>query len=175
MKPKGGGSRIPIDYDLVRRLALLNPSNDELAWALGISRATLYRRLQDDDQLREILQAGRDGRKLSIKRMQWKAAQEGNTALLIWLGKQELGQREPDKIRPQAIQDDYKVEEIQAAALAQVAEFLQQAADQGRSIEEVIAQVKSNADRIQATIEGDPRPPRQPLATRATDFGVPPN
>ena len=38
------------------------------------------------------------GRKLSIKRMQWKAAQECNTAILIWLGKQELGQREPDKI-----------------------------------------------------------------------------
>ena len=70
--------------------------------------------------------------------MQWKAAQDGNTAMLIWLGKQELGQREPDKLQPQAIQADYQVEEIQAAALAQVADFLQQAADQGRSIEEVI-------------------------------------
>ena len=36
MKPKRNGSRIPIDYEKVRVLALLNPSNDELAWALGI-------------------------------------------------------------------------------------------------------------------------------------------
>ena len=139
MKPKRNGSRIAIDYEKVRVLAFLNPSNDELAFGLGISRATLYRRLQDDEQLREILEAGRHGRRLSIKRMQWKAAQDGNTAMLIWLGKQELGQREPDKLQPQAIQADYQVEEIQAAALAQVADFLQQAADQGRSIEEVIA------------------------------------
>ncbi len=36
MKPKRNGSRIAIDYDLVGKIALLNPSNDELAWALGI-------------------------------------------------------------------------------------------------------------------------------------------
>ena len=48
MEPKRGGSLKPIDYDLVRKLALLNPSNDELAYALGISRATLYRRLDDE-------------------------------------------------------------------------------------------------------------------------------
>lgn len=159
MTPKRNGSRIAIDYELVGKIALLNPSNDEMAWALGISRATWYRRQQDDEQLRETLAVGQHGRRLSIKRMQWKAAEKGNTALLIWLGKQELGQREPDKIQPQAIQADYKVEEIQAAALAQVADFLQQAADQGRSIEEVIGQVKSNADRIKATTEGDPKPP----------------
>ncbi len=159
MKPKRNGSRIAIDYDLVGKIALLNPSNDELAWALGISRATLYRRLQDDEQLREILETSLHGRRLSIKRMQWKAAQEGNTAILIMLGKQHLGQREPDRIQPQANQTDYKVEEIQAAALAQVASFLQQAADQGRPIEEIIAQVKSNADRIKAPTEGDPKTP----------------
>ena len=51
MEPKRGGSLKPIDYDLVRKLALLNPSNDELAYALGISRATLYRRLDDDEHV----------------------------------------------------------------------------------------------------------------------------
>ena len=50
MKPKRDGSRIAIDYEKVRVLAFLNPSNDELAFGLGISRATLYRRLQDDEQ-----------------------------------------------------------------------------------------------------------------------------
>ena len=34
MKPKRNGSRIAIDYEKVRVLAFLNPSNDELAFGL---------------------------------------------------------------------------------------------------------------------------------------------
>ncbi len=83
MKPKRNGSRIPIDYDLVSKVALLNPSNDELAWALDISRATLYRRLQDDEQLREILEAGRHGRRLSLKRAQDNTVSQLQLSLLV--------------------------------------------------------------------------------------------
>jgi hypothetical protein len=56
MEPKRGGSRIPIDDELVAKLALLNPSNNKLAYALGISRATLLpapagRRATEGDSL----------------------------------------------------------------------------------------------------------------------------
>jgi hypothetical protein len=34
---------------------------------------------------------GRHGRRMSLKRAQRKAAMEVNTAILIWLGKNELG------------------------------------------------------------------------------------
>lgn len=34
--------------------------------------------------------------KISLRRLQWKAAEKGNSALLVWLGKQYLGQT--DKI-----------------------------------------------------------------------------
>ena len=98
MKPKRNGSRIPIDYEKVRVLALLNPSNDELAWALGIFWLHCIAANRMMSNYRRSWKPVGIGRKLSIKRMQWKAAQEGNTAILIWLGKQELGQREPDKI-----------------------------------------------------------------------------
>lgn len=32
--------------------------------------------------------------KTSLRRLQWKKASEGNVAMLIWLGKQILGQKE---------------------------------------------------------------------------------
>jgi hypothetical protein len=150
MKPKRNGSRIPIDYDLASKVALLNPSNDELAWALDISRATLYRRLQDDEQLREILEAGRHGRRLSLKRAQWKAAMEGNTALLIWLGKQELGQREPDRQQMAEIASDFSVEEIQVAALKSVQDYLTRAIAEGQSLEDVAKLIDDNRQRLKS-------------------------
>ena len=86
------------DYEKVKGLCLLAPTMDELAWSLGISRTTLWRRMKDDAVLATIIeQTSTHGRKLSLKRMQWQSAAKGDRALLIWLGKQELGQREPDK------------------------------------------------------------------------------
>ena len=40
------------------------------------------------------IKRGREHGKQSLKRMQFKAAEEGNAALLIWLGKQYLGQKD---------------------------------------------------------------------------------
>lgn len=40
---------------------------------------------------------GGEGR-ASLRRMQWKAAQAGNATMLIWLGKQMLGQRDKQEI-----------------------------------------------------------------------------
>ena len=148
MELKRGGSRKAIDYDLVAKLALLNPSNDELAWALGISRATLYRRLQDDDRLKEILETGRHGRRISLKRAQWKAAMEGNTALLIWLGKNELGQREPERRQAAEVTSDFSVEEVQSGALESVSEYLAQAIAEGQSLADVLKLIKANRKRL---------------------------
>ena len=33
--------------------------------------------------------------KMSLRRAQYKAAIDGNTTMMVWLGKQWLGQREP--------------------------------------------------------------------------------
>jgi hypothetical protein len=41
----------------------------------------------------EALERGRAKGNISLRRMQWKAAEEGNITAMIWLGKQLLGQR----------------------------------------------------------------------------------
>ena len=138
------------DYEKVKGLCLLAPTMDELAWSLGISRTTLWRRMKEDAVLATIIeQTSTHGRKLSLKRMQWQSAAKGDRALLIWLGKQELGQREPDKaIQGDAIGAEYSIEQVQAGALDAIGERIQQAIDAGESLEQVLAVVEDNKRRL---------------------------
>lgn len=46
---------------------------------------------------RHIMSKKRAGGKASLRRMQWKSAEDGNTTMLIWLGKNILGQT--DKVQ----------------------------------------------------------------------------
>lgn len=39
-----------------------------------------------------------DGRRMKLRELQWKAADKGNAAILIWLGKQYLGQADQHKV-----------------------------------------------------------------------------
>lgn len=81
-------NRIPIDEELVRSLAAIMCTNDEIAAIVGCGTSTLERRCRD------ALIRGREEAKASLRRAQWAKAQQGNTAMLIWLGKQYLGQKE---------------------------------------------------------------------------------
>lgn len=84
---KGGrGRKTPINLKQLEALAEINCTEREMAQVLGISQSSLskrYRNLIDQIRLRG---------KCSLRRWQWKKAEEGNTTMLIWLGKNELGQ-----------------------------------------------------------------------------------
>lgn len=45
----------------------------------------------------EVFASKRGLGKASLRRSQWQLAQKGNATMLIWLGKQYLGQIDPDK------------------------------------------------------------------------------
>ena len=79
---------------MVDRLASIHCTVDEVAAVLGVSRDTIDRRFRDR------IDAGKAKGRASLRREQWKAAEGGNPAMLIWLGKQYLGQvdKEPDGI-----------------------------------------------------------------------------
>ena len=78
-----------VDAKLVKDLASIFCTMDEMAAIVGVSVDTLERRYA------EAIKRGRESAKSSLRRLQWKAAKKGNTSILIWLGKQYLGQREP--------------------------------------------------------------------------------
>ena len=88
-RAKSKAPKIPPEE--LKRVALLNPSAEELAFVFDISFNNAEDLLKNDDIQEELLK-GRGGRRLSLKRAQWKSAMGGNVAMLIWLGKQDLGQ-----------------------------------------------------------------------------------
>ena len=49
----------------------------------------------------EIYQKGREQGKKKLRLLQLEVAEKGNVTMLIWLGKQWLGQREPEKVEPE--------------------------------------------------------------------------
>lgn len=77
-----------IDEKLVHDLAAINCTMDEIAAVAGCSKDTLERRFA------AIIKEGREQGKASIRRLQYELAKKGNATMLIWLGKQLLGQRE---------------------------------------------------------------------------------
>ncbi len=83
-------ARPPIDIDenLVRKLARIHCTMDEIAMIVGCSVDTLERRFAD------TIKAARSRGKMSLRRWQWKSARLGNTGMLVWLGKQYLDQKD---------------------------------------------------------------------------------
>ena len=76
-----------IDPKQVLRLAKLGCSQAEIGEVLGCSHDTLHRRFAS------VLKKGYAELNVSLRRAQFKAAKQGNVTMLIWLGKQWLGQR----------------------------------------------------------------------------------
>lgn len=82
----------PIKHDLdveqLKTLASIQCTMEEIAAVMKCSVDTLERRYA------EVIKEGKSHGRASLRRYQWEAAKKGNSALLIWLGKTLLGQRE---------------------------------------------------------------------------------
>jgi len=87
----GGRPKIQLDYPLIEKLATIQCTQEEIATITGVDVRTLQR----DAEFCRIHKKGIEQGKSSLRRLQWKAAETGNTSMLIWLGKQYLQQREP--------------------------------------------------------------------------------
>jgi hypothetical protein len=83
-----------IDLDVARRAASLGCTSDEIATLLGVCRRTFFNHLKEDEGLQEAIDEGRDQGRITLRRLQWEQAKAGNPTMLIWLGKQLLGQRD---------------------------------------------------------------------------------
>ena len=89
---KGGRPRREIDLELVRRSAAIGCTNEEIAVLVGMKRRGFHDRLVADPDLAAAIEDGRPEGRATLRRYQWQAAAKGNTSMLIWLGKQYLGQ-----------------------------------------------------------------------------------
>lgn len=84
--------RVEIDAEGVRRLAQIGCTIREIAHFYGCGHATLERRLQFEPEFREAFDNGQANLKVGLRKKQVEQALSGNTTMLIWLGKQMLGQ-----------------------------------------------------------------------------------
>jgi transcriptional regulator with XRE-family HTH domain len=73
---------------MVESLARIGCTLEEIASITGVSESTLKRRAGNE------IAKGHDEMRTSLRRWQFLKAKDGNVAMLIWLGKQYLGQRE---------------------------------------------------------------------------------
>ena len=87
-----GRPRIELEPEQVRKLAGLHCSVDEISDILGCGRDTIYRHYKEE------LDKGRAEGRMRLRTMQFKSAQSGSAATLIWLGKQILGQKDQQEI-----------------------------------------------------------------------------
>lgn len=85
-----GRPRKPVDEKLISDLARIHCTVDEIASIAGVSRDTL------DRNYAELIENGKRDGKASLRRVQYKAAVDGNPTMMIWLGKNLLQQS--DKI-----------------------------------------------------------------------------
>lgn len=102
---EGGGRPVkPMDIAVIERAASIGCSPEEIAALCQVSRTTFFARIASDPALADAVERGRDQGRATLRRMQWQAAQNGNPAMLIWLGKQLLGQRDKQEISGDADQ-----------------------------------------------------------------------
>jgi hypothetical protein len=82
-----------IDLQELEKLCALQCTQVDLACWFDVSLSTIERR-QRDSEFAAVMARGYARGRVSLRRKQMQLAEQGNPAMLIWLGKQYLGQRD---------------------------------------------------------------------------------
>ncbi len=93
---KTGRPLTQIDWRIVEECCGMFCTGEEIARILGISYDTLGRAIRREHGMRfaEYFRQKSARGKAALRRAQFELAMDGNSTMLIWLGKQWLGQRE---------------------------------------------------------------------------------
>ena len=103
-KPVGRPRKYNLDTKQVEQLAGYGCTDTEIASFFDISRTTLERNYE------QYITKGRESGKIRLRQMQWASAKKGNVAMLIWLGKQILGQSDKQEITTTELPEGFNVE-----------------------------------------------------------------
>lgn len=94
------------DYEIFERLCSIQATLEELESVLSLDHKTIYRLCEDhykDEEgkpmtFSQVYKKYSSTGKISLRRMQFKSAENGNVTMQIWLGRQYLGQTEKQQI-----------------------------------------------------------------------------
>jgi len=95
-----GRPSVKIDWKQIDRLCHIQCTGPEIAAILGLDRSTLEKRCKKDKRvnLSAYIKEKSYGGRMSLRRWQFETAKKGNPALLIWLGKQYLDQKDKHEV-----------------------------------------------------------------------------
>ena len=99
--PKGAGAEtLVIDWVKVDTMCKIQCTGEEIASVLDISYDTLERACKRDKKVKfaDYIEQKKKGGKASLRRRQWKLAEDGKATMLIWLGKNVLEQKDKSEI-----------------------------------------------------------------------------
>ena len=91
------------EFEQLVNMIRIQCTAEEICDILGMSEDTLGRRIAERgiDGVRnfaDLYKKHQGEGKASLRRAQWKAAQDGNPTMLVWLGKQMLGQKDKQEL-----------------------------------------------------------------------------
>lgn len=97
---KRGPKIIQVDWEEFDKLCYMQCTLNEIAAWFECSADTIERRVAEEHGVKfaDYYAEKKDKGKISLRRAQFQAATSGNTALMIWLGKQYLGQADKQDI-----------------------------------------------------------------------------
>ena len=96
---KRGRPRVLVNPQLLRKLAEILCTYEEMAQVLEVSESTLKRHFGP------AIKRGAAVGKCSLRRLLWKSAQSGNVTAQIWLSKNLLGMRDNFETPPAEMPD----------------------------------------------------------------------
>lgn len=93
-----------LGIETIKSLARIQCTDEEIASVLETTVDTLTNR-NNRVAFAEAKKVGKEAGKASLRRMQFKTAEAGNATMLIWLGKQYLGQTDKQDVKVDTEQD----------------------------------------------------------------------
>lgn len=91
------------EFEQLVNMIRIQCTAEEISDVLGMSEDTLGRRIAERkidgvSNFADLYKKHQGEGKASLRRAQWKAAQDGNPTMLVWLGKQMLGQKDKQEL-----------------------------------------------------------------------------
>ena len=83
-------------FKTIEGMARIQCTQDEICDIYGVTDKTLNLALKKHSgcSFSDLIKKNASHGKASLRRNQWKAAEKGNPTMLVWLGKQHLGQKD---------------------------------------------------------------------------------
>ena len=125
-------SKKKIDPEEVRKLAKTGATQAEIASRMGVSLSTLQRRCGQDLKTEAALRDGMNEMRVALRTKQVQVALAGNVTMLIWLGKQYLGQKDNLEVTGETI---HSLDTSSLSAVELLASRIAELAERGRSKE----------------------------------------